>query len=43
MYKWMYKDSTETLKYYANLWFYVRDNKIITVNQFNQSIPNDEE
>lgn len=43
MYKGMYKDSTETVQYYANLWFYVRDNKIITVNQFNQSIPNDQE
>lgn len=43
MYKGMYKDSTETIQYYANLWFYVRDEKIITVNQFNQTIPNDEE
>ena len=33
-----YEDSEGVNTFYANLWFYIIDGKIITVNQYNQDI-----
>ena len=41
MYLAEYNGKEDSSKFYANLWFYVRNDKIITVNQYNQSINND--
>jgi len=38
MYMGKYEDSEELDTFYANLWFYIIDGKIITVNQYNQDI-----
>ena len=37
-FKGSYNDSETVETFYANLWFYIIDGKIITVNQYNQDI-----
>lgn len=38
MYMGKYEDSEGVNTFYANLWFYIIDGKIITVNQYNQDV-----
>ena len=38
MYKGEYTEGEEKSEFYANLWFYVVDGKIVTINQYNQTI-----
>jgi hypothetical protein len=38
MYKGEYIDDDEKSQFYANLWFYVVDGKIVMVNQYNQNV-----
>ena len=33
-----YESEESKSQFYANLWFYVREGKIVTLRQFNQSI-----
>ena len=37
-----YNDAESTNTFYANLWFYIIDGKIITVDQYNQDIIDDQ-
>ena len=38
MFMGKYEDSEVINTFYANLWFYIIDGKIITLNQYNQDI-----
>lgn len=38
MYLGTFEDSESKTQFYANLWFYVIDNKIVRVNQYNQTV-----
>ena len=42
MYKCKYEYSEVINTFYANLWFYIIDGKIITLNQYNQDIIDEE-
>ena len=43
MYLGTYTEGEEESQFNANLWFFVQDGKIITVNQYNQAIVNEDE
>ena len=43
MYLGTYTEGEEESQFNANLWFFVEDGKIITVNQYNQAIVNEDE
>ena len=42
MYKGEYTEGEQKSAFYANLWFYVVDGKIVSINQYNQAIQADE-
>jgi hypothetical protein len=43
MYKGTYIDGEEKSQFNANLWFFVQEGKIISVNQYNQDIQQEDD